>query len=132
MVSLVNVAKAGALAGVVLVSVMAVAGCGSQSAQEAGQAPISADASAVDPSLVASAKATIAANGCMNCHMIGGQGGGRAPDLSRVGSYRDAPWIVAHINDPRAHNPRSQMPSFKDKISGNDLETLGAYLASLK
>ena len=80
----------------------------------------------------ASGQQVFAANNCSNCHAINGQGGQGAPDLSKVGGARDAPWIIAHVKNPKAHKPNSRMPSFEGKINEADLASLGAYLASLR
>jgi mono/diheme cytochrome c family protein len=76
-------------------------------------------------------KAVFAANNCGNCHALNGQGGGKAPDLSKIGGEHDATWIAAHVKDPKTHNPNSKMPAF-DKLSEDDLKALSDYLASLK
>lgn len=66
----------------------------------------------------------------------GGPGGGRrgGPNLSRVGAEAEhtSEWLIAHIKNPKTHNPSSRMPAFEGKISDKDLLALGAYLASLK
>ncbi len=84
--------------------------------------------------LIASGKAVFDRNGCAQCHAIGGMGGRSAPDLSKVGAAtgRTAEWLVAHVRNPKSHNPMSRMPSFEGKINDKDLLALGAYLASLK
>jgi len=65
--------------------------------------------------------------GCVNCHRFGELGGGGAPDLSEVGSRRDAAWIVIQIGTPAAHNPATRMPPFP-RITGFDLRSLVAFL----
>ena len=56
------------------------------------------------------------------------------PDLSRTGAAAShtPDWLVAHVKDPKTHNPGSRMPGFAGKISDKDLLALGAYLAGLK
>jgi mono/diheme cytochrome c family protein len=87
-----------------------------------------------DAALVASGRAVYEKQGCANCHAVNGQGGRKAPDLSRVGADAEhtPEWLVEHIKNPKAHNPRSSMPAFAGKIDDKDLLALGAYLASLK
>ena len=54
------------------------------------------------------------------------------PDACGGEAEHTAAWLVAHIKNPKAHNPGSRMPSFEGHISDKDLLALGAYLASLK
>jgi cbb3-type cytochrome oxidase cytochrome c subunit len=65
--------------------------------------------------------------GCVNCHHFRGLGSGGAPDLSAVGSRRDAAWINAQICDPASHNPSTRMPAFRH-VRGFDLRSLIAFL----
>jgi mono/diheme cytochrome c family protein len=73
---------------------------------------------------------------CTNCHATVGApktGNGRGPDLSKVGAKREKDWIIAHVRDPKSHNPMSRMPaSGPDKLSDQDAGTIGEYLAGLK
>ena len=77
-------------------------------------------------------KAIYDANGCANCHTLAGQGGQKAPNLSKVGANRDAQWIADHVKNPKTHNPGSMMPASEGKINDADLKKLGEYLAGLK
>lgn len=67
--------------------------------------------------------------GCGNCHRFREIGGGGAPDLSEIGSRRDASWIGIQIADPAAHSPAARMPPFP-RIRGFDLRSLIAFLSS--
>jgi cytochrome c553 len=69
---------------------------------------------------------------CANCHKMGNLGGGRAPDLSKMGAEHDAEWIAAQIKDPKTHKPSSKMPPFASKMSEADIQKLADHLASLK
>lgn len=73
---------------------------------------------------------------CSNCHATAGSaktGRGMGPDLTKVGAKRDKEWIIAHVRDPKSHNPGSRMPaSGPDKLSDKDAGVLGEYLAGLK
>jgi mono/diheme cytochrome c family protein len=73
-------------------------------------------------------KTVLEASDCGNCH----GGGKNAPDLTKLGATRDAAWIVAHVKNPKTHNPGSRMPAYEGKINEADLQALGSYLASLK
>lgn len=89
---------------------------------------------AASAELITAGKTVYDRNGCSGCHSVGGMGGRTAPDLSRVGATqgRTPEWLVAHVRNPKDHNPQSRMPSFEGRISDQDLLALGAYLASLK
>jgi cbb3-type cytochrome oxidase cytochrome c subunit len=117
-----------AVAGLTLsASLLGMAGCakGDGGSPSAPNAPNNA-------ALIAAGKNVVAANGCVRCHSIGGQGGRMGPDLSQEGARGRTPqWIADHVKNPRTHNPRSRMPAFQN-LSANDLNALGTYLASLK
>jgi mono/diheme cytochrome c family protein len=87
-----------------------------------------------DAALIAAGKTTFDANGCGRCHAMGGQVGGRAPDLTHVGAdpSHTPQWLAQHVKNPRSQNPSARMPAFEGKISDQDLLALGTYLASLK
>ena len=82
--------------------------------------------------LVAAGKRVFDANGCSNCHAIGGKGGKGGPDLSAEGTKRSRPWLAAQVVNPKAHTSSSTMPAFGNKIKGKDLTAVSIYLASLK
>ena len=65
--------------------------------------------------------------GCVNCHRFRELGNGGAPDLSEVGSRRDAAWIAVQIGNPAAHDPATRMPAFP-RITGFELRSLVAFL----
>lgn len=113
-------------AGGCLIALIFAAGCNS----EGGAAGAGGD----DKALIASGLTVYNNNGCANCHSIGGQGGKKAPDLTKVGAEagHTTDWLIAHVKDPKTHNPGSSMPSYQGKITDADLKALGAYLASLK
>lgn len=76
----------------------------------------------------ASGKAIFESKDCGNCHGPGK----RAPQLTHLGAEHDAAWIVAHVKNPKTHNPGSRMPAYEGKMSESDLQAIGSYLASLK
>lgn len=53
----------------------------------------------------AQGEALFKSNGCLNCHMIDGQGGDLGPDLSRVGSMRGPSYLQNKLLDPGADLP---------------------------
>ena len=83
---------------------------------------------------IAAGEKVYQANGCSRCHALGGQGGGRAPDLSHEGTGPEhtAQWLADQVKNPKTHNPGSRMPAYEGKITEPDLEAIGVYLASLK
>jgi nitric oxide reductase subunit C len=67
---------------------------------------------------------------CALCHMIQAKGGKSGPDLSDVGTKRDAEWLERFLITPGAVVPNAKMPSFKGSV--DEREALIAYLLSLK
>ena len=78
---------------------------------------------------VSHGKEVFVREGCVNCHRFRELGSGGAPDLSEVGSRRDAAWICIQIGNPASHNPATRMPPFP-RITGFDLQSLVAFLRS--
>ena len=81
--------------------------------------------------------------GCVRCHSTGGAGEAAAgpkgkrmgPDLSKVGAdpAHTPEWFASYVRDPHGQNPASKMPKHDEtKISEQEMETLVAYLSSLK
>src|SRR5213079_3270994 len=84
-------------------------------------------------------KAIIQAAGCLACHKLDGQGQVIAPDLTHVGSRRDAESIRRKILDPASSVTKGYeklagiMPkSFGTMMSAAQLEALVQYLAAHK
>jgi len=82
-------------------------------------------------------KAIIAAAGCLGCHMLDGQGGKIAPDLTHVGARRSPDSIRKKILDPLSSIAKGYeklagvMPkSFGTMLTGAQLEALVRYLAA--
>ncbi len=68
--------------------------------------------------------------GCSGCHQIHGDGGKVGPDLSFVGDYREAEWLLGHFKDPQAFVPGSIMPPYS--LHEQELNQLTAYMLSLR
>ena len=69
--------------------------------------------------------------GCTGCHQINGSGGKVGPDLSAEGQKgRTREWLVAQIQNPKAHNPQSVMPSFST-LSSSQMDSLIGFLQDL-
>lgn len=69
-------------------------------------------------------------NGCTACHSVHGKGGRIGPDLTHVGSTRNADWLMRHFRDPQAVTPGSIMP--KAALTDAELKELTDYMLSLK
>ena len=69
---------------------------------------------------------------CATCHMIDGEGGSSAPDLSHVGVTRDAKWLREWITEPEAVDPFATMPPFGTVLSEAQMSSIVNYLASRK
>jgi mono/diheme cytochrome c family protein len=68
--------------------------------------------------------------GCYGCHQIGKFGTPIGPDLSRLGAKYPAAYLRDWLRDPASVRPTAHMP--KLDLSRDEIETLAAYLASLK
>jgi len=84
-------------------------------------------------------KAIIQAAGCLACHKLDGQGQVIAPDLTHVGSRRNAESIRKKILDPMSSIAKGYeklagiMPkTFGTMMSAAQLEALAQYLAAHK
>lgn len=71
-------------------------------------------------------------NRCKECHTINGKGGSSGPNLTYVGGKRSRDYIVQQIKDPKSHNPNTDMPSFRDKLTDQEISDLADYLSDLK
>src|SRR5437763_4391859 len=84
-------------------------------------------------------KAIIQAAGCLACHKLDGQGQVIAPDLTHVGSRRDAESIRKKILDPMSSIAKGYeklagiMPkTFGSMMTASQLEALAQFLAAHK
>jgi mono/diheme cytochrome c family protein len=69
---------------------------------------------------------------CGSCHSINGQGGTTAPDLGQVGARHDAKWLHTFLEDPKAFNPNTVMPSYLGELTHQEVENLAQYLAAFQ
>lgn len=67
---------------------------------------------------------------CPMCHKMDGVGGKIGPELSGVGSRKDAEWIKGFLKDPKSVIPDTKQPPFKG--TDEQLEAIVTYLGSLK
>jgi L-cysteine S-thiosulfotransferase len=70
-------------------------------------------------------------NRCHECHTIKGKGGGSGPNLTFVGNKRSREYLIEQIQNPKSHNPNSDMPSFSH-LPAQDINDLADYLSGLK
>lgn len=83
-----------------------------------------------DPS-IARGKQLYQTLGCAACHRIHGVGEAVGPDLSYIGSQRDAAWLLRRLKEPEAMVQGSIMPSYAG-LSEAELTDLTNYMLSLK
>jgi ubiquinol-cytochrome c reductase cytochrome b subunit len=76
--------------------------------------------------------ATTFANICVVCHKMSEEGGSVGPDLTHVGSRRDAAAIRDIIEDASMVYGESTMPTFKNRLSAEQITALVNYLAARK
>ena len=69
---------------------------------------------------------------CANCHAIDGQGATSAPDLTRIGSQRDAAYLRKWITDPTSVDEFASMPPFGEVLTPGQMDALVAHLAARK
>jgi ubiquinol-cytochrome c reductase cytochrome b subunit len=69
---------------------------------------------------------------CAMCHMIEGEGGSSAPDLSAVGARHDAEWLRNWITSPEDVDPFATMPPFGGVLTGEQMDAIVGYLAARK
>lgn len=93
------------------------------------RAPIVAAPSATGP-LVIAGRQVYAKAGCAACHSVNGKGGTVGPDLTHIGSRRDAAWLTRFLSDPQAVRPGILMP--KPDVTDQELRDLVDYLSTLK
>jgi mono/diheme cytochrome c family protein len=76
--------------------------------------------------------ATTYANICVVCHKMNGEGGVVGPDLTHIGARRTVDEIRDVIEDASLFYGESTMPTFKNKLTPDQIGALARYLASRK
>ena len=91
-----------------------------------------ADTVVFSSSQIQTGKRLVDSLGCRACHTIAGSGGKVGPNLAGEASRgHDANWIVAQIENPKAHDPSTVMPAFSGLTEAHYRDIAG-YILSLK
>lgn len=67
--------------------------------------------------------------GCLGCHMVNGNGGTFAPDLSMIASKVNGDWIYNWMINPKQYDSKTIMPSFR--LSKTEAMQISTYLMTL-
>lgn len=89
-----------------------------------------ASISLTDPS-VGRGKQLYQTLGCAACHQIHGEGEAVGPDLSDVGSQRNAVWLTRRLKEPESVQPGSIMPAYTG-LSEEEVRDLTNYMVNLR
>jgi len=93
--------------------------------------PILAAAAGVGGQELSAGQKVYRSQGCSGCHMMNGIGGTTGPELTHVGSRRDAKWLREHFEHPDKVVPHSPMPSY-EHLGDQALNDLTDYMLTLK
>jgi ubiquinol-cytochrome c reductase cytochrome b subunit len=92
------------------------------------------DAKPLSAEVVGTTSGTVAAGaryfhdkGCLNCHLIGEEGGRRGPNLSHIGDLLTTDEMVIRIS-----NGGRNMPAFAGTLKPEELDALVAFLKTRK
>ncbi len=66
---------------------------------------------------------------CTVCHKFHGVGEEIGPDLSHIGSVRDAAYIASYVTDPQKMNPDAAMQSLAEALTPDQIKDVANYLA---
>lgn len=69
--------------------------------------------------------------GCISCHVAGGQGGHKGPPLDGVGTRMTAADIHSYMEQPRAFNPAAAMPPAIPALTHEEVEAITQYILTL-
>ena len=70
---------------------------------------------------------------CVSCHVVGGKGGDKGPDLTEVGLKHSSSWLHSFMETPLHFHPESEMPAFGPPVlSHQEVEEVARYVATLR
>ena len=81
-------------------------------------------------SAIKAGEETVKTVGCLTCHKVGELGSDFAPALDSVGSKVTPTYLRQWIENPRAYDPDTAMPSLR--LSNRELDNVVAYLMNLQ
>lgn len=69
---------------------------------------------------------------CSMCHKIDDKGGKMGQPLNGIAKDKTDDYLRGSLMDPKATiDPKTKMPSYKDKLTAEEVEALIAYMKSL-
>ena len=74
----------------------------------------------------------VAAQGCVSCHVINGEGGTLGPPLDGIAERRGPAYVHSYIESPRSLNPNATMPAFLPPLTHEQVEDVTQYLLALR
>jgi len=98
-----------------------------------GMGPMSGPANRVEEKEPNLAGKKVFNTNCARCHSTVQPGGGRAPNLAKVGADPEhtVQWLTEFIRDPKSKRENAKMPAFNN-LSDTDVKAVAEFLASLK
>ena len=81
-------------------------------------------------SIIKAGEETVKTVGCLTCHKVGELGSDFAPALDSVGTKVTPTYLRQWIDDPKAYDPDTAMPSLR--LSKREIDNVVAYLMNLQ
>lgn len=108
---------------VIMIGTLWVAGIHSDWSPNFSPQPLAAEVIGASSGPVFEGAQLFKKKGCLNCHLIGHDGGRRGPDLTRIGSLLNRDQIILRIA-----NGGKNMPAFASNLSTEEMDKLVAFL----